>query len=540
MLEREVKKMKHTNKFISLIMLSSLAISIGYGVTPVFAEETTVSSQISNDNIQKQFIKISFEDRVLYHEEIPTKTMIQIFNSDDEVIKSEVLKSDTDLVLENPIAPNKKMFSYWDIQLKDSKLQIKPIMIDKKEFTVSFVADDGGSFLKNNAQTKKISLSVDKDTLLKNISPKTNPENNYKLTGWFIGNSDSQIKNIDNIKIETDNVEYKAKFYPDFNNNDIDDRTEKLKITFETNSGIQLDELEIGVGKSPTLPQLKQKDKVFMGWFKDKEFKDKFTHNDKIIENTVLYAKWEDIKKVVEEAEKKPITDYDISKQVEDVLKATKGTKNSSTNNKNTTPNSSTTPSINYQDLTGDSSNSDNEKTSNSSAENGSSVANNSQSSLLDEKKYIFDNKNIGKKYMFKFYDENEQFLFSLVAPYGKTIQTLTQNEELVTEYAVRQDTTVVLDSNKMLNADYDLMKYTTRTVQKNSVEITEIIPQVKKVKDSEVDTLKDSGKINSGRISIVTIIIAILFIIAIPFSFILLKKQRRKGDLKEDNNEQD
>ena len=85
--------------------------------------------------------------------------MIQIFNSDDEVIKSEVLKSDTDLVLENPITPNKKMFSYWDIQLKDSKLQIKPIMIDKKEFTVSFVADDGGSFLKNNAQTKKISLS---------------------------------------------------------------------------------------------------------------------------------------------------------------------------------------------------------------------------------------------------------------------------------------------------------------------------------------------------------------------------------------------
>lgn len=538
MLEREVKKMKHTNKFISLIMLSSLAISIGYGVTPVFAEETTVSSQISNDNIQKQFIKISFEDRVLYHEEIPTKTMIQIFNSDDEVIKSEVLKSDTDLVLENPITPNKKMFSYWDIQLKDSKLQIKPIMIDKKEFTVSFVADDGGSFLKNNAQTKKISLSADKDTLLKNILPKTSPKTDYKFTGWFIGNSDSQVKNIDSIKIETDNIEYKAKFYPDFNNNDIDDRTEKLKITFETNSGIQLDELEIWVGKSPTLPQLKQKDKVFMGWFKDKEFKDKFTHNDKIIENTVLYAKWEDIKKVVEEAEKKPITDYDISKQVEDVLKATKGTENSSTNNKNTTPNSSTTPSINYQDLTGDSSNSDNEKTSNSSAENGLSVANSSQSSLLDEKKYVFDNKNIGNKYMFKFYDENDKFLFSLVAPYGKTINTLTQNEKLVTEYAVRQDTTIILDSSKMINSDSELLKYNTRTVQKNSVEITEIVPQVKKSKDNNSRTLSDMEKGDKGRISIVTIIIVILFIVAIPCSLLLLKKQKKKGNVNQENKE--
>ena len=70
MTKKRGEKLKHINKFVSLIMLSSLCVSIGSVATPTFAEETITSSQTTNDNVQKQFIKISFEDRVLYHEEI--------------------------------------------------------------------------------------------------------------------------------------------------------------------------------------------------------------------------------------------------------------------------------------------------------------------------------------------------------------------------------------------------------------------------------------------------------------------------------------
>ncbi|MET1176238.1 hypothetical protein ABWU89_31955, partial [Paenibacillus amylolyticus] len=58
---------------------------------------------------------------------------------------------------------------------------------------------------------------------------------------------------------------------------------------------------------------------VFIGWYTNAELTNKFG-NDNLKDSITLYAKWEDAEKVITEAEKKPITDKDVSGQVEKIL----------------------------------------------------------------------------------------------------------------------------------------------------------------------------------------------------------------------------
>ena len=59
-----------------------------------------------------------------------------------------------------------------------------------------------------------------------------------------------------------------------------------------TNSSEKFKDIKTNVGKQMKLPILKKKDSVFMGWYTDQEYKNKFT-DDVLTESLTLYAKWE-------------------------------------------------------------------------------------------------------------------------------------------------------------------------------------------------------------------------------------------------------
>lgn len=454
-------------KKTKLILLSSaLAFSLTCSATNFVA--LAVESQVI-DSYNQNYLKIKFENKVLFHEQVPSQTIVQVLNTNDEVIESEVLSGDKEMELAAPNLSKGKMLSYWSIKRSNNKMTIEPILIDSRDLSVRFYTMEGGELLHNNAQIKELTKSVNKGTNLKDVLPEVNPKKNHKFVGWFtiLAGNEEKVKNIDDVKLLDSNGRYYAKFYPDFNDNTIDDRTEEITLKFVTYSEQKFKDIRTQIGKQLTLPVLKKNDSVFMGWYTDEEFKNKVTDNI-FTESQTLYAKWEKAEKVIKEAQSKPITDKDISDQIERILKEKLPANNVPKNNNVVQPPSNTDDSGFYNSNASD------------VAKDQPSSEVPTQGNVFKDTKYVFENKNVDERYMVKFFDENERFLFSLTLPYGKTIKTYDENEQFHDEYAVRQDTTITLNTHEYILEDSVLLGFETREVKVNSTQITEVYPETK------------------------------------------------------------
>lgn len=574
-----------------VLVSSVLSLSL-IGNTTVLAAVNNPTQTQENENIARNYLKVSYESKILFHEQVPSKTMIQVLNEDNEVIESTVLTSDKEMNLEKPKVSNGKMLSYWAIEMKDGKLLIKPVLTTKEEFSVKFyVQDVGGSLLENHKKIKEVVKSATKDAKLKDVLPDVNPDKNYKFTGWFsmVDKGDGKkveekLERVEDIKITDSKGEYYAKFFSDFNNNGIDDKTEEITVNFVTNVEEQIEPVKINVGQKIKAPKLSNKDKIFIGWYTNSELTNKFA-NDNLKESITLYAKWENAEKVITESEKKPITDKDVSDQVEKILnerfkdlkenqtatekpnettnevtnketnEATEKPKENNNDNKGAATNNNQKPETNStkDNVKPNSSNATPSTSSPASGltqndtklkdnviSNGSNALNGNKVSTYTETKYVFKNKNVGEKYMVKFLDESGAFVSSLTLPYGRTIKILDENENAHEEYAVRQDTTIHVDTEKYVNKGSTFLGLDTRTVQVNSTEITEIYPTTGKnntsnsflyKKDKETEKKKDSGVQNTIIILVTVAVICIVLGI-----FVFLKKRKKKEKNQEQN----
>ncbi|MGR5979073.1 InlB B-repeat-containing protein [Bacillus cereus] len=501
------------------VLVSSVLSFSLIGNTTVLATVNNPTQTQENENVARNYLKVSYEGKVIFHELIPPKTMIQVLNEKNDVVESTVLTSDKEMNLEKPKVSNGKMLSYWSIEMKDGKLLIKPVLTTKEEFLVKFyVKDVGGNLVENHAQIKEVVKSVTKDTKLKDVLPDINSSTNYKFTGWFetVDKGDGKkveekLQDIDNKKITDSNGEYYAKFFSDFNNNGIDDKTEEITVNFVTNIEEQIESVKLNVGQKIKVPKLSNKDKIFIGWYTNPELTNKFG-SDNLKDSITLYAKWENAEKVITESEKKPITDKDVSDQVEKILNERfKELKEGQTNTEKPTETTTETtekPKDNNNDNKSAATNSnqksdtnntkDNTKPNNSNANPSTSnpwggsiqndtklkenvVSNSNKMTAYTERKYVFKNKNVGEKYMVKFLDESGAFVSSLTLPYGRTIKILDENDHSHEEYAVRQDTTINLVTERYVNKGSTFLGLDTRTVQVNATEITEIYPTTAK-----------------------------------------------------------
>lgn len=521
-------------------------------VVAASGEETAVTEpQVTEPEVQKpetpvnqNYVKIIFDNKVLYHEQVPTKTLIQVLNDSEEVLKSEVLSSDMELVLDNPKIGKSKMVSYWSIEKKDRKLLIKPVLTDEKEYTVKFFSTKGGQLLQNNAQTSEIVKSANKGTYLKEIFPEVNPKKHYNFAGWFKSVTTNNKKevgekvDVEDIKITNSKGEYYAKFYPDYNGNNIDDSTEEITVKFVTNSEQKFNDIKTHVGKQIKLPALKKKESVFMGWYTDEEFKNKF-NNQILTDSQTLYAKWEKAEKVIEESQNKPITDKDISDQIENVLKerlqgydnaaTTPTTPSSSVNAASTKPsnNTASTPSNNISRT--------DVETSTPTYE-----GNTRTGASFTETKYLFSNVNIGKEFMVKFFEMDGSFLFSMILPYGKTVRVYDDKEEQRSEYSVRHDTSITLDTKDYVNDISTLLGFDSREVRINSTQITEVFPKVT-VNNAVNNTLAqqkvmamEEKRAAEKKKTLMVLIVSLLIVVGGVSSYLFIKK-RKKAKLNEE-----
>ncbi|EOO25441.1 hypothetical protein IIU_06182 [Bacillus cereus VD133] len=560
-----------------VLVSSVLSLSL-IGNTTVLATVNHPAQTQGNENIARNYLKVSYEGKVIFHELIPPKTMIQVLNEKNDVVESTVLTSDKEMNLEKPKVSNGKMLSYWTIEMKDGKLFIKPVLTPKQELSVTFyVKDVGGNLVENHKQIKEVVKSATKNAKLKDVLPDVNPGNHYKFTGWFAmvdkgdgKKAEEKLQNIEDMKVTDSRSEYYARFFSDFNNNGIDDKTEEITVNFVTNIEEQIEPVKLNVGQKIEIPKLFNKDKIFIGWYTNAELTNKFS-NDNLKDSITLYAKWENAEKVITESEKKPITDKDVSNQVEKILNERfKELKESQTNTEK--PNETTTevlnkeatgttekPKDNNNDNKGAATNSnqksdtnntkDNTKTNNSNANPSTSnpwggsiqndtkskenvVSNSNKMTAYTERKYVFKNKNVGEKYMVKFLDESGAFVSSLTLPYGRTIKILDENDHAHEEYAIRHDTTINLDTERYVNKGSTFLGLDTRTVQVNATEITEIYPTTAKNNANSFLYKKDEingQKKDSTNQNIIIALSTVAVICIILGTFLFFKKRKKK-----------
>ncbi|PEF40625.1 InlB B-repeat-containing protein [Bacillus wiedmannii] len=552
-------------------VLVSSVLSLSFiGNTTVLATVNNPTQTQENENVARNYLKVSYEGKVIFHELIPPKTMIQVLNEKNDVVESTVLTSDKEMNLEKPKVSNGKMLSYWTIEMKDGKLFIKPVLTPKQELSVTFyVKDVGGNLVENHKQIKEVVKSATKDAKLKDVLPDVNPDNHYKFTGWFAmvdkgdgKKAEEKLQNIEDMKVTDSQSEYYARFFSDFNNNGIDDKTEEITVNFVTSIEEQIEPVKLNVGQKIKIPKLSNKDKIFIGWYTNAELTNKFS-NDNLKDSITLYAKWENAEKVITESEKKPITDKDVSDQVEKILNERfKELKEGQTNTEKPTETTTETtekPQDNNNDNKSAATNSnqksdtnntkDNTKPNNSNANPSTSnpwggsiqndtklkenvVSNSNKMTAYTERKYVFKNKNVGEKYMVKFLDESGAFVSSLTLPYGRTIKILDENDHSHEEYAVRQDTTINLDTERYVNKGSTFLGLDTRTVQVNATEITEIYPTTAKNSANSFLYKKDEingQKKDSTNQNIIIALSTVAVICIILGTFLFFKKRKKK-----------
>lgn len=314
---------------------------------------------------------------------------------------------------------------------------------------VNFVAETGGLLEHNGELARSLTISVDSGTPLESIYPEVKPDDHYKFKEWKNASSSSE----DGVIVGNMVREYRAVFYPDFNDNNIDDTTEKIKVNFEPNNDQKINPIEITVGKMVEVPEVKKADSIFLGWFTDKEMNNQFEPDSPITKDTTLYAKWDNIDSILSNKNVLVIREKDVSNDIEKKLNEQ------------------------YEKTV-----SEKEK----SIEESKKKANETSANGFVEVKQVFENLNASSSYVIKYQNEKGEYLFSLVLPYGKTIETYNDNDFKVSENSVRQTSTMNLDSDKYLTNQSDLDYYEVKTVQENAREIVKIFPVLKEEKVEE------------------------------------------------------
>lgn len=497
----------------------------------VFTLSNTTAKADSSSDIRTHYLKINFNDKVLFHEKIAEGKYVQVLNGQNEILESIVLKSDTETELESPEIPEGHILSYWEIKQSDTKVEILPIFIESTKLQASFISKDGGSLIHNNSKIKEIVKSFGEDTLFNDIAPEVQADENYKFRGWHYYKDGEKLEKLEVTDKTKPNTltEYFALFYQDMNDNNLDDTTENITLKFVPNNGQKLEDKKLYVGQSFSMPKLDvKKDHVFIGWYIDEDFKEKFDNKQPLLKNTTVFGKWEKAESIIEKSENNPITDQNVSDQVESILNGRldelekaidRVSQNVSAAEQTKQPSNNVLPQpeIVQQPQQGNSSN------------NTSEDEKSNEVLKYTETRYIFKNPNISERYMVKFFDEDNRFLFSITLPYGRSIQVLDQTDKLVKEYFVRQDTTVQMNVSDYVFNENDLLKFDSRTVKVNNSDITEIYPLLRPIEPQITAPLVNEAEEGTSSNLGGLIALGTLFILIIAGVIYYLIKRNRK-----------
>lgn len=433
----------------------------------------SVSVIFGNKEEVKHNLKIIYEGDLVFNEYIEEDKNVVIKSPDEQKnIDSISLNKSEKITIDKVDLPEDKIISHWKRTSDKKEDTIKPVLVDKKDFTVSFLIDSGN--LKNGKVTSpKINKSVEKNKNLNDIVPEVELSKEHSALGWFTieeKEEEIEVEEKDDKKDDKKDKKKKKKIekkivqeykkldlkneiniqedlnvyaitYPDINNNNIDDRKEEINLKVNFNLNNEIVEHKLHVGQPFKLKTPQNKEHIFLGWFTDPNFKNEFNEKT-LLKDTEVFAKWKKPKDYVES--KELITNEEVSNRVESYLEE-----------RNRDIYNQARKEVELQ-------------------EKKQEAKKKEQNTNISNERFVFKNYNKQQLYNIKFYD-NEKFLFSVSLPYGNTIELLDNEENKLKEYSIRQNVSINL--NGLLNISEDQL-FDSKTVTKNNTNVLQIYPK--------------------------------------------------------------
>lgn len=458
---------------------------------------------------KKHNLKIVYYDEYVLDENFKDDSHITIQAGDKE-LKTFNISEDERIEIDKIDVPDDKIISYWEVEEKENEYIISPVTIDKKDVHLNFTTTNGGVLKENDSQLPSITKSVEKGTKLKDITPGIENEEDYYFAGWYtlentpdqqevedlkvhletrekklseendkskdekdkdtikdlekeiddleeeisdkqdgieVSKEYKEVENIDNVEAD-ESKDYVGILYPDFNENKKDDRKEKIDLSVDFGLDTDKHKEEIHIGQPVSLAEPYDKDNIFIDWYKDSEFNEKFENGETLTKDTSIHGKWETPEEIISKGGEELIYKERVSNRMESYL-----------DNKN-------------KDIKEEKKKISKEKEK--ELKKKESEGNGQQT----EAQYTLKHFNQEQEYLIKFYDD-EDFLFSLPLPYGRTLELVDNNDNKIKEYGVRNKSTI--DISNIIPEEIEGKDFDVKTVERNNATITQLITKQEK-----------------------------------------------------------
>ncbi len=431
--ENDLKKRKSKKALligIAIIVVSVVLLigaSIGYNkVYLPSLKDVTVS--IYKDN----GVKI---DQLAFKE----KSYLQILDEQYQVIERIDFDEQTHEVTLDSHSP---LLKDWEIKKKVQENGLfkrdevyytaKPTYLESEDFVLTFMTDERSRFFENEQPISSLSKPYKAGEPVTHYLPEPTIDEDFK--GYWTLNHEA----VTDETVITGNSVLEFQTYQDKNDNGIDDFSEAFTVNFVTNTGEEIESQVIGWEGTIGLPQLqtlKEENKVFYDWYSDEQLTNVVTNESKVTSDMTLFAKTESIPEIINTTIEHPITRKDIAVEVQSVL-----------HEQNHKVDEKFTAEILKEEK-----------------ERKALKAHNKANNILSEKvEQVTQLHNLGqnKLYLITFLDPLNQYLYSIVTPYGQIIKVVYEDGRLYKEYAVRQDSTLILNQETLLTESNDLDRY--------------------------------------------------------------------------------
>lgn len=308
----------------------------------------------------------------------------------------------------------------------------KPNYLESHDFVLTFITDEHSRFYEKDQPLNYVSQGYTAGTNLQNSLLTPSIDSDYKGFWTIEGHEITD----ETVIYEDTVLEFRT--YQDKNDNGIDDFSEEFELHFVTNTEEEIESRVVAWEDTidlPALQTLKEENKVFYDWYADEQMTEVFTSETKITNDMTLFAKVEYIPDIINTTIEYPINRNDVAIEVQKVL--------------------------NEQNKKID--DGFNQEIQETEKERAELKAYNEENNIVSNNvEQVVQLHNLGqnKLYLITFLDPLNNYLYSIVAPYGQTLKVVYEDGQLYKEYAIRQDTTIVLDQQVLLTESSELERY--------------------------------------------------------------------------------
>ena len=405
-----------------------------------FIDEITFSKY---DYIEIKDINNETVETIELTKDLNERTLLDPIDYEDEIFNEWLLSERND-------TREISIFNLFEISTDITVYEVTPAYQEASDFVLTFRTDENAKLIDDEQEVTYVRIPYQAEQPISEVLPTIEVKEDYN-GDWTL--NDNVIEN-DTETTEDSEISFQS--YQDINNNNLDDLAESFTIEFETNTEQNIEAVEnISWEETVDLPIVEDDNLIFFDWYTEPELENVFTSETKVQNDLTLYADMKNLNEVVNESVVTQITRKEIAIQVENLL-----------NDRNELVDEAYQTILEQEEL-------EREELKQFNEEN--NIVEQQTPTIVQ-----VDNSDKNKLHLITFLDPSNNFLFAFVAPYGQNIKVTDDLGRLVKEYAVRQQTHIILDEKKLISSGSELDNFHTEYKQVNEAVFIKVQPITK------------------------------------------------------------